>query len=86
MRLFAIISISILISAFLFTGRYYSETSVDYLYVGLPSSPLSDEDSGDDLEDQLTTDQEGDSRGSGKSDEAPQSKGNERYEDWYEPE
>lgn len=85
MKLFAVTSISILLSVFLLAGVSYSETSIEYLYVGLPSSPLDDEDSGDDLEDDSAP-QEGDSRGSGKSDEAPRSDGNERYEDWYGPE
>ena len=85
MRLFAVISISILLSVFLFTGASYSKTSIDYLYVGMPSSPLDDEDAGDDIEEDSGS-QEGDSRDSAKSNEAPQSEGYERYEDWYESE
>jgi hypothetical protein len=85
MKLFTITSITILLSVLLLVGLSYSETGSSSLYAGLPSSPLDSEDSGDDLEEDSGPEQS-DSRGSGKSDEAPRSDGNERYEDWYESE
>ncbi len=87
MKLFAITSITILLSVLLLSDASYSETSIEYLYVGLPSAPLDDErDEEDEDFEEDSGPEQGDSRGSGKSDEAPRSDGNERYEDWYEAE
>ena len=76
---------AILLSSYLLASGSYPERDCEYIYAGLPSYPLEDEDSGDDLEEDSAP-QGDDSRGSGKSDDAPPRDGNERYEDWYEPE
>ena len=85
MKFIAVISISILISLFFIARASYSETSIEYIYIGLPSSPLDREDSGDDIEEDSDT-QESDSGESSKNNKAPRSDGNERFDDWYEPE
>ena len=94
MKLIAIISISMMLSVLLSGSLAYGETEQSYLYAGLPSGPLDNEDTGDDVEDDSaprqsdsggSSDRDKTPRSSSESDQTPSGEGFERYEDWYKP-
>ena len=87
MNLFAVISISILLSVFLPGGLAHSGTGPAELYVGLPSQPLDDDmqDLDDDGEEDFD-DEDDEGEYYEDDDEDQEEDGNDSYEEWYEPE
>lgn len=88
MNIFAVISISILLSVFLPGALAHSSSGSAELYVGLPSQPLDDDmqDLEDDDGEEDFDDEDDEGEYYEDDDEASEEDGNDSFDEWYEDE
>jgi hypothetical protein len=84
MNLFAVISISVLLSVFLPGGLAQSRTGPAELYVGLPSQPLDDDMQDSEEDDGVEDSEDDEGEYYEDDDEASEEDGNDSFDEWYD--
>ena len=85
MKTFSIITLTFVIILVSYGGTPDNAALSSYMYAGLPSQPLENEDSEDDIGDDFES-QEGGPVDSGTRRDAPEPSSGDDFDDWYEPE